>query len=262
MKKIFLLANFFTSSLIAMNGEEIPSPAQLLCHAAQSDQHIAVTTLLLHCGMPADSHDPTLTSPLFQAAWHCQPRTLATLLEHNANPNHEMYQKTAPRLTPLHAVCRSNLDSFNAAANNNRRSAIEWLLAANANTNARDRQGKTPLFDLITTYRDEKCPILFSPRKKLLFFNARKTLIDLLMLCKADPTLKDSRGESALCGHSQERCGLLSIYTAIKFKARRAQLRELLFTYLSKARAKRDATSDFKNMPNDILQLILKLAYP
>lgn len=234
----------------------------LLVITAQSDYYIKTTARLLRHGADPDVASAHGTTPLWQAAFHCAPKTVELLLYWNANPNNTLYQHNPAKLTPLHMACRPQLDSFDTRINSARIEVVEWLCAAEADTNARDNHGRTPLFGLTAGYHENRSSTLLSPRKKKIFHETRKLLINTLLQCKANPTLQDIYGNSAITQKDLYLDSYLSIYTAWKLSKRREKLCELLLKFLSSAQMKPSAVSPFKNIPCDIIRYILTQTYP
>lgn len=240
----------------------IEGQGPLLAKATLSNEHIATTLLLLSHGANPDVIDALGKTPLLYAAENCADRNVGALVHFGANPNHTCYQQRSNKMTPLHALCTPNQDSFDQNKINARQNAIEWLLAAHANTNLKDIDECTPIFNLITCFKGSKISILLPSLNKKNFQDARKTLINTFLVCKASLETKDLQGNDL---HHQNRYPIdpyLSMYTALKGKQRHKKLCELLLQFLKGSPNKPDFISPFKKLHSDIIKYILKQVYP
>lgn len=295
MKIILFALLWFSSCCIAMNSSQLPEKLQpktsaakelfsyaqkmvknkqdlnaptwndqpLLCIAALSNEHCATAYLLLSHGAEPDIQNSSGSTPLLNACYASAHRIVGLLVYFNANPNHLCYQQSARRITPLHVLCSPYQDSFNAKKIMSRQHAVEWLLAANANTNAQDIHGATPFFGLLACYQKNRSSVLLPRLEKVEFQRARKQLINVFLACHADPTKLDSRGFTAFTQSlEQSSDSYLGIYASHIFKKRREKLRDVLLKFLKTSPNKFDALSPFKGVPGDILRYILKIAYP
>lgn len=261
-KKLYTQAKELIDSKQNLNTPLPATGSPLLVASSRNDEHIATTLLLLSQGANPQVYDNLGNTPLLYAAHHCAVRTIIVLLYFNADPNHCSYQESKNKRTPLHALCDPNQDSFDLNKNESRIHSVEWLLAAGANTNAQDSRGNTPLFGLVVCHHEKRSSVLLSPRKKMIFHQSRKNLINAVLACKACPDVKNSLGRTL---HDQTGCEVdpyLSIYVGFKIKERREKLRQVLLTFLKGSPLKPERESPFKNIPADILRYILKYAYP
>ena len=183
-----------------------------------------------------------------------------SLVYFGANPNHICYQQRANKITPLHALCMPTQDSFDPKQIYSRQQAVEWLLAARANTNLPDCKGATPLFGLITCCNKKKSTTLMPDAQKELFKNSRTSLINAVLACKANLEITDHFGHKAYSQGCVD--PYLSIYTPLIGTRRREKLRAILLQFLKGNPNKDDRISPFKKLPSDILKHILKQAYP
>lgn len=257
---------FAYAQKMVKNKQDLNAPVwndqPLLCIAALSNEHFATAYLLLSHGAEPDIQNSFGHTPLLTACHECAHRIIGLLVHFNANPNHPCYQ-SGTRVTPLHVLCSPYQDSFNATQIMRRQHAVEWLLAARANTNAQDIHGATPFFGLLACYQKNRSSVLLPPQEKAEFQRARKQLINAFLACHADPTQPDNRGFTAFIQSSNQTSDpYLGIYASHIFKKRREKLREVLLTFLKTSPNKSDALSPFKGVPGDILRYILKIAYP
>lgn len=260
-KKLYALAQQQIDSKQNLDAPAL-NDRPLLVTAALSDEHISTTWLLLSNGAEPDVLCPIGKTPLLYAAQVCATKTVGTLLYFNANPNHPSYQKSSDHQTPLHALCAPSKDSFKKHRINARQNAVEWLLAAGANTNAQDIHGATPFFGLVACSKTNKSSVLLPQNKKTLFHTARKNLINAFLACKANQNITDFSNKTLFTQSIYLIDPYLSMYIAYKFPQRREKLRTILLTFLKTSPNKPDAQSLFKSIPADILRYILKFAYP
>ncbi|CAN5193111.1 hypothetical protein BH09DEP1_BH09DEP1_4930 [soil metagenome] len=261
-QQLYMQAQELIENKRDLNAPFVANGIPLLAQSAQSNEHIATTFLLLFHGANPDVIDGSGKTPLLYAAQNCADKNIAALVYYKANPNHPCYQQRPNRSTPLQALCLPNQDSFDNKKNKARLKAVEWLLAAKADTNARDASGITPIFGLVTCAREKRSSALMSPRKKVIFSNFRKSLINALLACKANLQITDHMGRDLYHQSGHQVDAYLSIYIAIKGNQRREKLRKLLLQFLKGSPYLPDRISPFKTFPPDILRYILKQAYP
>lgn len=234
----------------------------LLAQAAFSNDHVATALLLLSLDANPDVIDHLGKTPLLYAAELSAHRIIEALVYFGANPNHACYQTRGNKSTPLHALCTPSHDSSSAYAIKSRQTAVEWLLAAGADTNAQDSQGATPFFRLVSCWKKSSTSALLASDQKKLFHSARKNLIHAFLACKANPAITDITGKTL---HTQTNYYIdpyLDMYVTLRFKQRRQKLRALLLIFLKTSDKMPEAQSEFKRLPPDLLRYILKIAYP
>lgn len=233
----------------------------LLVTSSLSDEHLATTWLLLYHGAQADVRCPIGKTPLLYAAQSKNAsKTIGVLVYFGADPNHPSYQQLSDKKTPLHALCEKSQDSFDRKKIKARQNAVEWLLAANALPNAKDSEGRTPLFPLCLA--GHKVSSLLEETQKSLFYKARRELITALLMCKANPNICNKWGRNMYHQTLDSVDSYLSIHTAMTFrKVKNEFLREIFLKFLKTSPQKPDAQSPFKRIPYDILKHILEFAY-
>lgn len=234
----------------------------LLAQAALSNDHASTALLLLSHGANPDVIDHLGKTPLLYAAELSAHRIIEALVYFGANPNHPCYQARGNKSTPLHALCTPSHDSSSAYAIKSRQTAVEWLLAAGADTNAQDAHGATPFFGLVSCWRKSSTSTLLASDQKKLFHSVRKNLIHAFLACKANPEIRDMSGKTL---HTQTNYYVdpyLDMYIALRYKQRRQKLRALLLTFLKTSDKMPEAQSEFKRLPPDLLRYILNIAYP
>lgn len=234
----------------------------LLAQAALNNDYVSTALLLLSHEADPDVIDHLGKTPLLYAAELSAHRIIKALVYFGANPNHPCYQARANKSTPLHKLCAPYHDSSCALKIKSRQDAIEWLLAAGANTNAQDAQGATPFFGLVVCWKKRSTSVLMESHEKKLFHEARKSLINVFLACKANPDITDLSGKTLHTQTGDYVDSYLDLYVAFRFKERRQKLRAVLLRFLKTNTQKPNAQSPFKKLPPDLLKYILKIAYP
>lgn len=134
-----------------------------LAMAVEAGQHGTARALLDANADPDLATGPYRRTPLVMAVFSCDTAVVQLLLEGGANP-----AATHDGLSPLHVILiRECSESLELA---------EWLLMSGADPNARDSDGRTPLF----------YAVLFG----------RRDLIQVLVGAGGDPDAEDLNGES------------------------------------------------------------------
>jgi ankyrin repeat protein len=241
---------------------DVNNKGPLLAQAALSNDHASTALLLLSHGANPDVIDRLGKTPLLYAAELSAHRIIEALVYFGANPNHPCYQAQGNKSTPLHALCTPSHDSSSAYAIESRQTAVEWLLAAGANTNTQDVHGATPFFGLVSCWRKNSTSTLLASDQKKLFYSVRKNLIHAFLACKANPEISDICGKTLHTQTSYYVDPYLDMYVALRYKQRRQKLRAILLTFLKTSPNMPEAQSRFKQVPPDILRYILKIAYP
>ncbi len=231
----------------------------------KGDKYLYITQLLLVNGADANILDHNRETPLHYAADQLAIETVKLLLEAKpkpANPN------TMSNLfgTPLHNICNSFCDEINnAKCAINRVKIAKLLLRSDANPNAQDISKRNCLYYLIIrSYKN----FLFSDplidktsEQRDLFFKQRRALIRTILEYGGSLALTDEAGKTPI-QRAHERCkddplnketyGQLAQYACKYCEYLR---KNLLFCL-------RHPDSAFKDLPTDVVNLIIDNAYP
>jgi len=228
--------------------------------AASDDIHIESLQLLLdRRANPEVVVHPAKQTPLYQAACKCAPKSIEALLKKKADPNNILYAQSQSQTTPLHAACHPCNDSLNNHNIEKRFDAIRLLLIAKADPNARDRKGETPLWGLVTNFKDE--PPYLRGGKLNRFLASRKQLINLFFQEDVYPSLQIKGKGNLVTISGQSGNPILSIHTQLQVAQRKKEFKALLCEYFT-GRFKPGAASDFRKLPSDLIKIIIHLAYP